>query len=116
MDALWQCCRNAWANYYQYMGQSIFLQHLQKMGSSAHVIFMDMDVLILDDIMEVSSCLSCSIPLLGSCTLLVPKIVFWLQHKLSICISFAWQASPLLSNTFAIHIKPCTKAFCDHAS
>ena len=49
-------CRNAWANYYQYMGQSIFLQHLQKVGSSAHVIFMDMDVLILDDIMEVRPC------------------------------------------------------------
>ncbi len=47
--------RNAWANYYQYMGQSIFLQHLQKVGSSAHVIFMDMDVLILDDIMEVGA-------------------------------------------------------------
>lgn len=47
------CCRNAYANYYQYIGQSKFLQELQANGSTQHVVFMDMDVLVVDSILEV---------------------------------------------------------------
>lgn len=46
-------CRNAYANYYQYIGQRIFLEDLQKNGSSENVVFMDMDVLVLDSILEI---------------------------------------------------------------
>ena len=47
------CCRNAYANYYQYIGQKEFLQSLMGNGSSQHVVFMDMDVLVVDSILEV---------------------------------------------------------------
>lgn len=46
-------CRNAYANYYQYIGQKVFLQHLKANASREHVVFMDMDVLVLDSIVEV---------------------------------------------------------------
>lgn len=46
-------CRNAYANYYQYIGQRVFLEELQKNGSSENVVFMDMDVLVLDSILDV---------------------------------------------------------------
>ena len=49
---LW-LCRNAYANYYQYIGQKLFLQSLKANGSSQHVVFMDMDVLVVDSILEV---------------------------------------------------------------
>lgn len=46
-------CRNAYANYYQYIGQKEFLQSLVANGSSQHIVFMDMDVLVVDSILEV---------------------------------------------------------------
>lgn len=45
--------RNAYANYYQYIGQKLFLQSLMANQSSQHVVFMDMDVLVVDSILEV---------------------------------------------------------------
>lgn len=49
------CYRNAWANYYQYKGQVAYLQHLTRVGleGSLDIVFMDMDVLVLDSISEV---------------------------------------------------------------
>ena len=52
-DCVHFCCRNAYANYYQYIGQKQFLQSLMANGSSQHVVFMDMDVLVVDSILEV---------------------------------------------------------------
>ena len=52
----WQCqcvCRNAYANYYQYIGQRRFLEELQRNGSTENVVFMDMDVLVLDSIIDI---------------------------------------------------------------
>ena len=46
-------CRNAYANYYQYIGQRVFLEELGKNGSAENVVFMDMDVLVLDSILEI---------------------------------------------------------------
>lgn len=46
-------CRNAYANYYQYIGQKEFLQSMAANGSSQHVVFMDMDVLVVNSILEV---------------------------------------------------------------
>lgn len=44
--------RNAYANYYQYLGQIEFLRALKAEQSQQHVVFMDMDVLVLDSILE----------------------------------------------------------------
>ena len=45
-------CRNAYANYYQYIGQKAFLESLKANASTQHVVFMDMDVLVLEPILE----------------------------------------------------------------
>ncbi|KAK9804869.1 hypothetical protein WJX72_009269 [[Myrmecia] bisecta] len=45
--------RNAWANKFQFEGQIEYMQHLMAAGQEVNLAFIDMDVLVLDDITEV---------------------------------------------------------------
>ncbi len=45
--------RNAYANYFQFKGQLAYLRKLQSEGEGKHVVFLDMDVLVVDSIAEV---------------------------------------------------------------
>jgi hypothetical protein len=47
--------RNAWANYYQYQGQILWLQEQIRLGmdQKRHLMFLDMDMLVVEPITEV---------------------------------------------------------------
>ncbi|KAK9814423.1 hypothetical protein WJX72_005744 [[Myrmecia] bisecta] len=49
--------RNAYANYYQYLAQIAFMRNLTRQGldASFNIVFMDMDILVVDSIAEVFS-------------------------------------------------------------
>ncbi|KAK9805224.1 hypothetical protein WJX72_007095 [[Myrmecia] bisecta] len=45
--------RNVWANFYQFHAQLGLLRQLQAEGAQKHIVFLDMDVLVLDSFAEV---------------------------------------------------------------